>query len=114
MVCVLHHRFGHERRGANTFKGRDTACTLLWTVHAARIELNDPVGVRQAAITDAVVFWIALYDVHACNEGVEHVGAARQKSKGFFNAGRRASVLEAVAVARRDDDRPHASTDHGW
>src|SRR4029079_17172651 len=114
MVRMIHHRLGHERRSANAFQRRDAACALLWTVHAARIELHNAVGVRQAAITDAVVFGIALHDVYACDERIEHVGAAGQESKGLFTARRGTAVLETVAVGRGDDDRPRASTDHGW
>ena len=52
----------------------DAAGPLLRPVHAARVELDDAVGVRQAAVADARVLGIELDDVDARDQGVEHVG----------------------------------------
>lgn len=39
--------------------------------------------------------------------GVEHVAPTCEMSKRFFNTGRVAAILEAVAIARGNDDRSH-------
>ena len=76
MVGRVHHQLRHLRRRAHAFDRRDAAGALLRPVHAARIELDDAVGVRQPAVADAVVGRIELDDVDAGDERVEDVGAA--------------------------------------
>jgi hypothetical protein len=44
-----------QRRQLDVFARADAASLLLRAVHAARVELHDAVGVRQAAVADAVV-----------------------------------------------------------
>jgi hypothetical protein len=68
--------------------------------------LDNTVGVRETAVTDARVFWVAFNDVDACDDGVNWIGAAGQKAKRFFDACTIAPILEAVPVARGNDDRP--------
>ena len=53
MVGVVHDGLRHERRRAHALEARDAAGPLLRAVHAARVELDDAVGVRQAAVADA-------------------------------------------------------------
>ena len=46
--------FATQRRRAHAFERRDAAGALRRPVHAARVELDDAVRVRQAAVADAV------------------------------------------------------------
>ena len=92
---------------------RDAARFFARAVHTRRIELNDAVGVRQAAEPDAVVERVQFDDVDAGDERVEHVVAVRDALEGRFDARLRAAVRESMAVGRRDDDRRDAETrDH--
>src|SRR4029450_9978873 len=107
MVGLLHHRLGDERRRSNTLQRRNTAGSLLWSVHATGIELDDSVGVRQASIANARVFGVPFDDVHAGDHGIKRIGAAIQQSKRLFDARPIAAVLESVTVAGCDDHRPY-------
>jgi hypothetical protein len=65
--------------------------------------LHDAVRIGQTSIADAVVCRIELDDLHAGDERIEHVIAARDAQPGFLDAGPRAAVAELVAVAARED-----------
>jgi hypothetical protein len=75
-------------------------------VHATGIELDNAVGVWETPVTNTRVFWVAFNDGDACDDGVKRIGAADQKAKRLFDACTITSILEAVPVARCDDDRP--------
>ena len=53
MIREVHHFLRDQRRRAHAFETRHAARPLLRAVHAARVELDDAVGVRQPAIADA-------------------------------------------------------------
>jgi hypothetical protein len=82
-------------------------------MHATGIELDHTVGVRETAVTDARVLWIAFNDVDACDDGVKWIGAADQKAKRLFDACAIAPILVAVPVAGCDDDRPRRAIPDG-
>ena len=67
-------------------------------VHAAGVELHDAVGVRQAAVTHAVVERIELDDVDARDQRLEDVAARGHRGEGRLDAGLRPAILELVAV----------------
>src|SRR6476620_10798485 len=104
MVGLLHHGLGDERRRSYALQRRNTASLLLRSVHAARIELDDSVGVRQASVADARVLGVPFDDIDAGDDSIERIGAGNQQPKRLFDTGALAAVLEPVAVARSDDD----------
>ena len=106
VVGVLHHRLRDQRGRAHALERGHPAGPLLRAVHAARVELDDAVGIGQAAVADARVLGIELDDVDAGDERVEHVAAAGDQPEGAGDAGLLAVVRVLVAVGRRDDDRP--------
>ena len=109
VVGRVHDELRDVRRRPHAFERGDAAGALLRPVHAARVELHDAVGIRQAAVADAVVLRIELDDVDAGDEGVEHVflarAAARHQVERALDRRLRPAVLVAVAVRRGDDDR---------
>ena len=74
VIGLVHHRLGHQRRGAHALEAGHAAGALLGPVHAAGVELHDAVGVGQAAVADAGLLGVELDDVHAGDHRVEHVG----------------------------------------
>jgi hypothetical protein len=74
-------------------------------MHAACVELHDPVGIRKAAEPYTRIFGIQFDYIDACYQGVEYVRATCETAKRFFNAGNVAPILETVAIARGNDDR---------
>src|SRR5690349_3932196 len=74
-------------------------------MHDGRIELDHAVGIRQAAVADAVVGWIELDDVNAGDDRVEHVRTGSDHLKSLLHGGDVAAVFEAIAVGGRDDHR---------
>jgi hypothetical protein len=116
MVRLLHRRLRHERGRPHTFEAGHAAGTPFRAVHATGIELHHAVRVRQTAVADAVIKRIELDDVHARDERVEHVRAARgHHREGLLDAGHVAAVFEFVAVRRRDHDRlGRFGTGHAW
>ena len=84
----------------------DAAGALLRPVHAAGVELDDAVGVRQPAVADAVSSGIELDDVDACDRARrEHPSPPRHQAEGLLDAGLGAAVLVEIAVGGGDDDR---------
>ena len=63
MVRTLHHCLCAQRRGADAFERRHTAGAFRRAMHAARIELNDSIRVRQSSVPDAVVLGVQLDQV---------------------------------------------------
>ena len=98
MVCMLHHSLCNQRRRANALQRSHATRPFLRAVHAAGIQLDDAVSVRQAPETDARIFRIAFDDIDACNHGIERVGSADEQPKGLLDAGSIATVLELVPV----------------
>src|ERR1044072_3251297 len=74
-------------------------------MHDGRIELDHTVSIRQAAVADAVIEWVELDDVDACNDCVENVRTGSDHLKSFLNGSDVAAVFEAVAVGRRENHR---------
>jgi len=113
MVGQIHHLLGDVRRRADAFQRGHASRALPGPVHTARVELDDAVGIRQAAVADARVFGIELDDVDAGDERVEDVGvAARHQVERALDGGLRSAVLVAVAVGGRHDDGLHAAGTH--
>ena len=106
---MLHHRLRDERRRAHAFERGDAAGALLRAVHAARVELHDAVGVRQAAVADAVVLRIELDDVDAGDQRVEDVRALRRSSRRPSRRRSASPPFLKVAVGGGDDDRLDAA-----
>ena len=80
VIGDIHHLLRDLGRRSDALDGGDPSRALPGTVHAAGIELDDAVGVRQTAPADAVSVGIELDDVDAGDERVEHVGARRSSS----------------------------------
>lgn len=115
MVGVLQHRLGHQRRRAHAFQRRHRARALAGAVHHGGVQRHHAVGVRQAAVADAVVLRVQLVEVDAGDDGVERVGAARHPRERGLNGRHRAAVAVLVAVAGGDHHRPRggAHVDRG-
>jgi hypothetical protein len=83
-------------------------------MHAARIQLDDAVCVRQSTVADARVFRIELDDVDAGDERVENIGAGGHSGERLLDRRLRTAVAEAVSIRRPDDHRlDAASADDG-
>src|SRR5262249_29511136 len=91
------------RRRAHAFDAGDAAGALFGPVHAARVELDDAVSVRQTAPADAGLIRIELDNADTGNRRIEHVGAIRHHPEGALDAGDAVLVLRAVAVRGGDD-----------
>ena len=76
-------------------------------MHDGGIELDHAVSIRQPAVSDTVVEWIKLDDIHARDYGIEYIGATAHHLKSFLHRGHVAAVFEPIAVSRRDDQRLH-------
>src|SRR5215208_528744 len=74
-------------------------------MHTGRVELHDTLGVRQTAITHAVVEWIEFDNVDTGDDCVEYVRAAGDHGECLLHGGHRAAVFESIAVRGRDDER---------
>jgi hypothetical protein len=72
-------------------------------VHHRRVELDHPLGIRQAAIPDARVGRIELDDVHAGDQRIEYVLPFRDPLECGLDARLVAAVLELMSVGRRYD-----------
>ena len=76
MVRRLVHHLPRDRGGRrDAFERGDAARPPPRPVHAAGVELDDAVGVRQAAVADARIARVELDDGDAGDERLEHVGA---------------------------------------
>jgi hypothetical protein len=112
MIGLLHDLVGDQRRGPHPFEAGHAPGAALRAVHAAGVELDHAVGVRQAAVADAGIERIELYDVDAGDQRLEHVGATRHHGEGGLHARPGAAVLVDVTVVRGDDDRLHPPARH--
>ena len=82
-------------------------------MHAAGIELHDAVGVRNAAVADAILQRIELDDVDAGDQRVENILAFGHETKSSLDTRLRSTVLVLVAVAGGNHDRLDATAGHG-
>ena len=114
VIRDIHHLLRHLGRRFDPLEAGDPSRALPGTVHAARIQLDDTLRVRQTAVTDARVRRIELDDVDAGDERVEDVPAGGHRRKREFDGRLRAAVLEAVAVCGRNDDRLDAARADSW
>ena len=85
VVGEFGHRLRHERRCADALERRDAAGPAPGSVHAAGVELDDAVRVGESAIADPHLGRVVLGDVHARDEGVEHVLALDDAAEGAFH-----------------------------
>jgi hypothetical protein len=69
VIRFIRDELRHPGGRAHAFDARDAAGAFLRSVHAARIELHDPLGVGQAAPADAGLIRIELDDADAGDEG---------------------------------------------
>src|SRR5690606_13931946 len=74
VIGVLHHLLGDERWRAHLFERCHTAGTLERTVHTARVELYDAIGVGNPAVAYALIIGVELHDVYTGDERIEYVG----------------------------------------
>ena len=65
VVGVVEHRLRHPRGRAHALERGDAAGALQRAVHAAGVELDDAVGVRQPAVADVHLRRVELDDVDA-------------------------------------------------
>src|SRR5688572_10674881 len=65
VVGVIHDRLRHQRRRGDPFEARDRPGAPRRPVHAARVQLDHAVLVRQSAEADALVVGVELLDVDA-------------------------------------------------
>mgnify|MGYP007096667216 CR=1 FL=1 len=77
---------------------------LLWTVHAAGIQLNDAIRIRSTAITDARIFGVEFHDIDPSNRSVEHIVSRHDLVEGRLDATLAAAVPYSESVARRHHD----------
>src|SRR5688500_17024735 len=73
MVCLQHDLAGHARWSSDAFERTNASGLLAGSVHDARVELYDSVGVRESSVTDAVVERIELHDIDPRDQRVEDV-----------------------------------------
>ena len=112
VVGRLHDGFGDERRRPDAFEARHAPGPFLGPVHAAGIELDDAVGVRQAAEPDARVGRVQFAEIDAGDQGVEHVRPAGHQGERLRHTGDVAPVPVDVPVVGRDDDGAHRLPHH--
>ncbi len=74
-------------------------------MHHRRVELHNSVRVRQTAEADTVIKRIQFDDVHALDNGVQHIVAFRNHRVRFLHARHVAAILEPIAIRRRDHQR---------
>ena len=108
VVGFSHHFFGDERRSADAFDGGDRAGPLERPVHDGGIQLDDALGIGQAAVADAGVLRVGLDDVDAGDDGIEHIGAVGDHFVGAGHTGQTVGVLGMVAVGGGNDQGPDA------
>ena len=109
MVGKVGHHAGDAGGCAHPFERRDAAGPPARPVHAAGVELHDPLGVGASAVADAGVLGVELDDADAGDERIEHVRARRHHAERGLHAGVGSAVPVAVPVRRRDDDRRDAT-----
>ena len=73
VIGFVHHLLRDYGGRADSLDGRDAARALARAVHAARIELDDAVGIWQPAVPDARLLGVELDEVDAGDQRVEHV-----------------------------------------
>src|SRR5687767_138701 len=105
MVSDFHHGFRYQRRRAHTFERANGPGALLWTVHDGGVELDHAVGIRQTAITDAVVGRIELDDIYTCDHRVEHIRTAGDHRERLHHRRHVPAILKPVPVSGRDYKR---------
>lgn len=104
MIRLEQHFFRYACGRPNAFETGNTASSLPGTVHAARVELNHSVCIRQSTVADAVIERIELDDVHTRDDGIENICPAGNHRVRSFDRCLRTPVLETIAVSGGDHE----------
>ena len=93
---VLHHGFGDQRNVLDVANPAHRARPASWSMHAAGIEFDDALFIRQTAQTYAVIVCIVLWAFYHPQRCIQRVAAGLQELK--------ACIQIWVAIVGANDD----------
>jgi hypothetical protein len=104
MIGFFHHFSCNKGGSSHTLKARNRAANLLRPVHNGCVELDNAVGIREAAVSHAGVVGIEFNNIHTGDDGIEDIRSCSNHFEGPGNAGEAFLISRSIPVARSDDD----------